>query len=853
MIGGARSPLSNLQLTSVVAFALIICLFFFLTVRNSPAPTIDIEFGDTTIFIGADRAWTLYPGDCVNLRWQLEGIESLYIDGAGKIGADDMRFCPDINVTSPLIEVRAQNGIYRRFKLDIQHLPDLLFYLVGFVTLVGSPTLAVYYFWLRQLERPMPVYWLLLGGLVLTVLGAWLRLTPYEAPLIDEVEGNVAIRIWADHDRSLFPHECVKVWWSAVGARSIRFNGGEAPLDSNPANADHCAEDGESARIEVVNEYGKSATYRLAIASLFPHRTVPPPFVYWSLFGMVLSLLIFVPLLLRIVQERWRREARTDALAIAGCFFVVFVLYLPFGFDSSGQWEEWIIHGYTEGGTLSFYVTEAVSRPWVMVPHTLAYLISSESFIGYHLVNFLQYAGRMALLYVILRQLGVLPLYAFLTTILFMVYPVNDALMTLRRLPKNFSVLTLLLSAALFLDYCRNPRRLTLLGIWLGLLFSVNSNETGYAVILIVPLLLWLRDRRFTWRNLNLSAIWYVVPAFKLASVVLLLATGRDFYQSGLLGAGADAREPTATVIDTIVEVLGIVYPQTFVGGWQEALATLFANLWWLPTMIILAGVGIIAKFFIRKTVDERLPSVRQICLSLAAGLLLIIAAVGVLMWVPLYRNDPWRMYLLVPIGAAISAFSLVLLLASPIRDAVRHKGTVAAICMLLTAPAVSRLFLQHNGFVDSAESKARILYQVLEIVPELERNTQLVIVTEFDNAELRERGIQELLRNDMLNSAMHALYQEGAPEYAYFCHSLNQCGDFSGDETIFSSEAPADLLQRTLVFLLNDDHTVELVEDPAMVLGLDVDAPYEASRLYDAEAPLPPRAGTMLAAAARS
>ena len=100
-------------------------------------------------------------------------------------------------------------------------------------------------------------------------------------------------------------------------------------------------------------------------------------------------------------------------------------MQLPFGFDSNGHWEEWIVHGYTEGGTLSFYATEAVSRPFLMVPHTLGYMISSETFIGYHLVNFLQYAGRMALLYIILRQLGVSPLYAFLTAILFMFYPVK--------------------------------------------------------------------------------------------------------------------------------------------------------------------------------------------------------------------------------------------------------------------------------------------------------------------------------------------------------------------------------------------------------------------------------------------
>ena len=81
------------------------------------------------------------------------------------------------------------------------------------------------------------------------------------------------------------------------------------------------------------------------------------------------------------------------------------------------------------------------------------------------------------------------------------------------------------------------PRRLALLGVWLALMYSVNTNETGFAVILFVPLLWWLRNGSWDWRKVNLTAIWYLVPAFKVAYFVLLLLTNRAFYQSGLLEA----------------------------------------------------------------------------------------------------------------------------------------------------------------------------------------------------------------------------------------------------------------------------------------------------------------------------
>ena len=191
-------------------------------------------------------------------------------------------------------------------------------------------------------------------------------------------------------------------------------------------------------------------------------------------------------------------------------------------------------------------------------------------------------------------------------------------------------------------------------------------------------------------------------------------------------------------------------------------------------------------------------PSARQIGASLAGGLILIIAAIGLLMWVPYYREDAWRIYMFVPIGASIAVFSLLLLVTSPVRDNPRRQLLVVCLCLLLIVPAASRLFSQHNHFRESAYSKARILHQVMEIAPAFAPSAQLAMITEHDRMALRERGIGEFIATDMLNSALHVLYQDRAPEFAYFCHTLIHCGEFSGDETIFSSTAPADLLGTT-------------------------------------------------------
>ena len=121
-----------------------------------------------------------------------------------------------------------------------------------------------------------------------------------------------------------------------------------------------------------------------------------------------------------------------------------------------------------------------------------------------------------------------------------------------------------------------------------------------------------------------------------------------------------------------------------------------------------------------------------------------------------------------------------------------------------------------------------------------------------MDNDVLKQLGIFEFIRRDMINSAFNVLYGQGAPERAYFCLSWRICSTREGEETVFNSGAPGELLQRTLVFQLNEDLTLELLQDPVAALALDLDVSYDAGRLYEPDAPLPQRAATMLGPALR-
>ena len=843
----------NVPLGICLALALIACSLLAITISRTSSPVIDQQYGDTRISISADRGWTLLPGDCVQLAWQLEGIQSLYIEREGKIGWGEMSFCPAINASSPRIEVRAQNGLYRRFHLEIKHLPDLLFYLAGFVGVVGAFPLAGYFLWAYRLDRPTPLVWMSIGALLLALVGGWLRLQPAAAPAVDEDQGDVAVRFWAERARIVLPHECVDIWWSVVGAESLAVNGRNMSHSKDLGTIEHCAADGDLATLEAVADDGKRSIHPISIRTYGSIAGLTAPFFYWSVFGILLAAVVFLPLIAEAVREQWRSSRSfTDLAAVAGCAFLVILLYLPFGIDSSGHREEWHVFSYFEGSPPTAFASEYISRFFVVVPHTLAYLISSDSFLGYHLVHLLLHTSKLVIFYGILRQLRLSPLYAFLITVLVLVYPVNSALMSLRSLPMNFSMMSLLAAVYIVMDYIRRPRRLALLGLWLALLFNVASNESGYAVILILPLLWWLRCRKQVWRNLSLTVIWYLAPAFKIAYILLLMLSGREYYRGPGLSESAQAADAAAGILGIFSQVMRDVYVNTFINGWQDALAALDENRWWPTTFVMLAGVLAVAWYLSRSRANTVELSFRQAGALFLSGLLFIVPAVGILMWIPYYRGDPWRMYFYAPIGASVALVSALILLTSPIRRRDLRRAAVIAVCLLLMLPAASRLLLQHGKYIESAFNKARVMYRVIERAPTVEPAAQLAIVTDMSLSELSHLGIFEFVHQKMINSAFYVLYGHARPESVRFCLSASACGFSDLEPTTGDTGESVNALSRTLVFRLNQDLTVDLIEDPLTFLGLDTDIDYDASELYNPDAPLPPRATTMLGVALR-
>ena len=172
-------PMRQLRLTgraTAVALALLTVLLTIVVAVNSPIPTIDEQYGETSLRFAADRAWALFPGDCVTISWRADGIQALHIEERGEIGRGEKAFCPQLNDTTARFAVRTPDGLYREFMLRVHFLPDLLLYLAGFIGVVGSLALAVYFLWTKSLDRALNLRWLIVAGALLVVLGTAARL-----------------------------------------------------------------------------------------------------------------------------------------------------------------------------------------------------------------------------------------------------------------------------------------------------------------------------------------------------------------------------------------------------------------------------------------------------------------------------------------------------------------------------------------------------------------------------------------------------------------------------------------------------------------------------------------------------
>ncbi|MCY4018700.1 MAG: hypothetical protein OXG39_04775 [Chloroflexi bacterium] len=734
----------------VAALILMLSMAIWLT----PAPQLTFEYAGTTTKVSADRAWVLFPNDCLKVRWVTDGNLPIHIDGREQRESGEQQYCPTLFATDITIELTDHlSGEYRSYSLLIFYLPDFVLNLVGILIIPFFVLIGLQYLWINDLQRRPTLRGVIVATLVLAICATLLRLSEVELTIVGllaSFHNMVSDRHW--------------LYGSAILA----------------------------------------AVFYAALA-------------IWSISGGLKN----------------RRHA--DFLVVAGFFLVIALLYLPFGFATVSQWDVWTYLAYSQNMPWPRMDTELVLRPTVLAPHTIAEILTEDSFVGFNVVYALMLWAKPVMLYSIFRQFNVRYLYAFTAAMVFLAYPVDARLMSLQSINLQFSFVSLLAAVYLSLRYMVNPTRLTLLGIWLALGLCVGAYESAYALIVVVPLLWWYRFRKMTWRNLNLTFIWFIVPASKLVYILLLLSAGRSFYQANFFYFGP-AISPSDLISTTIYRLLG-VYLRTFAIGWSEAIHSIGQNAWLMLAVVMVGLLGALAWLIWRTDTRARLPANRQLGLTLVTGLLLVLPSVAVMIWIDFYYYEFRGLYLYIPVAAAIALFCLIALLTSPIANNKLRNATIAGLCLLLMLPALSRLLLQHEHYVTSANNKARILAQIVQLAPAIESKTRVLVLSEMSSEEFQDKHI-EAFTSSSLGHALYVIYEGRASGRGSICPSIENC---------FPLLHRQEHLKDTIVFVLDRDLNLELVKEPSTMLEAFVGIEYDVGRLYDADAPVPPRAYSML------
>jgi lysophospholipase L1-like esterase len=101
-----------------------------------PGAAIDTTVGSAHIFFAADRRLVAAPGDCILVRWNVTGIEAIYLNDEGVVGSGEREICVTKGVF-PLLHVVFQDGSTRNYTLDVGIVvANLLSWLLAIVALM---------------------------------------------------------------------------------------------------------------------------------------------------------------------------------------------------------------------------------------------------------------------------------------------------------------------------------------------------------------------------------------------------------------------------------------------------------------------------------------------------------------------------------------------------------------------------------------------------------------------------------------------------------------------------------------------------------------------------------------------
>ena len=557
------------------------------------------------------------------------------------------------------------------------------------------------------------------------------------------------------------------------------------------------------------------------------------------------------------------------------------ILWASVGVHVADFSDAWVIYHAVEWGLPP--VDMQSSRPFHLLAFHIAHALTPSSFLGANLLVITLLWGKACLIYGLVRWLvPQVPLLALFTAALYIMFPSDTGVFWIGAINIHLNTFCYFLAVFLLVWYWRNPNLLKLLGMW-GTLMVAFTYEANYPLILVTPLLLVCLNKRVSRRVLFVSGLWYVVPVFMLARLVILYSQGSGSfaYQLSLAEVGLGSNDAVREMLSSVVRI----YERNLAFIWVEVIENLRGNFNHNHAAIGgIAGVAVAVAGLFHPMDSDQKPHPGLALQLIGTGVALI--GLGFAAYLPTeFRDTNYRVFHLSAAGGALSlasfmylitcasttvrrilfvlAMSTVFVLSSRLSIAASLAGGSVLLVLrrrvlyllvmsgfvLVGALALLR---QHQLYADMTLRQQWIMEAMARQAPSLDGNSVVVLLD--DTADLR--GFQAFeWRRDVFTAAIGFLYaQPGlrsalcAPQTEMWGYFSEQCA-FREDGLWVKWDRGEEIIpyRQLVLFQYSDSEGAELQDEiPRQIIPGIPASEYVPDERIDSSAPLPPRLDTL-------
>lgn len=132
----------------VLLSIVLVCLILLVGLAVHPGPAeIETQVGEAEMAFSASRRWVVRSGDCVQVQWNLQHIQAIFLNGRGRIGEDQEQFCIEDEPRTFKFEVHFTDNTVRTYTLKVGFIgyqPEIwLLAAVGLTGLIAALYLIV--------------------------------------------------------------------------------------------------------------------------------------------------------------------------------------------------------------------------------------------------------------------------------------------------------------------------------------------------------------------------------------------------------------------------------------------------------------------------------------------------------------------------------------------------------------------------------------------------------------------------------------------------------------------------------------------------------------------------------------